>query len=103
MPLLGNRASFAPATLIVATLLAAIAGPAHAKTCKSWGFIGQAIASTEPQALVLARLNWAVKVDSYWGAAWRNYNIASNKHESCGRVGPVGRPRCTAEAIPCKP
>ena len=90
--------------LVVILLVAMVdAPPASAKTCKSWGFIGQAIASTEPQALVLARLNWAVKVDSYWGAAWRNYNIASNKHENCARVGPVGRPRCTAEAIPCKP
>jgi hypothetical protein len=91
-------------TLISSAMIVMSAtGQASAKTCKSWGFIGQAIANSEAQALVLARLNWAVKVDGYWGVAWRNYNIASNKHENCELVGPVGRPRCTAEAIPCKP
>jgi cytochrome c oxidase assembly protein Cox11 len=87
-----------------AVLLAFATVPAAAKTCKSWGFVGQALAANKAQALVLARLNWAVKVDSYWGQAWRNYNIASNKSESCQAGGGAGhKQRCTAEAIPCKP
>jgi hypothetical protein len=106
MPLLRNRASFAPAALIVATLLIAIAAsaPASAKTCKSWGFVGQATASTKAQALVLARLNWAVKVTDYWGVPWRNYNIASNKWESCEAGGGAGLKQfCRAHGVPCRP
>jgi hypothetical protein len=77
--------------------------PAAAKTCKSAAFVGEAMDNnSEPQALVLARLNWAVKVNGTFGAAWRNYNIASDKHEQCERVGPVGRPFCRVQAIPCK-
>jgi hypothetical protein len=93
------------ATIAVTALFLALATvPTTAKTCKSWGFVGQAIASTKPQALVMARLNWAVKVDSYWGQAWRNYNVAKNKSEQCQAAGGAGlKQRCTAEAIPCKP
>jgi hypothetical protein len=93
------------ASLAVMLLLAlAVSSPAAAKTCKSWGFIGQAIAANKPQALVLARLNWAVKVTNYWGVAWRNYNIASHKSEYCEAGGAAGlKQRCMAEAIPCKP
>jgi hypothetical protein len=91
-------------TAIFATVLLSLSSvPAPAKTCKSSATVGQALDNnSEPQALVLARLNWAVKVDAAFGAAWRNYNIASDKHENCERVGPVGRPFCRVEATPCK-
>jgi hypothetical protein len=93
--------------ILISTAMIALSasGPAAAKTCKPYATTGQALGknSSQPQTLVLARLNWAVRVDAAFGAAWRNYNIASNKHENCELVGPVGRPFCTAEAIPCKP
>ena len=84
-----------------ALLMASLTAPAAAKTCKSWGFIGQASASTKPQALVLARLNWAVKVTDQWGVPWRNWNIASSKWEFCEAVGQ--KQSCMAVGNPCKP
>jgi hypothetical protein len=91
-------------TAIFATVLLSLsAGPAAAKTCKSHTVVGEVMDNnSEPQALVLARLEWAVIVTNSYGVAWRSYNIAANKHEQCDRVGPVGRPRCRVEARPCR-
>jgi hypothetical protein len=97
------RMSLLAIAITSTALLTFSAELAAAKTCKSSATVGQALDnSSQPQALVLARLNWAVKVDAVFGAAWRNYNIASDKHENCERVGPVGRPFCRVEATPCK-
>jgi hypothetical protein len=92
------------ASLTVILLVAAVASsPAAAKTCKSHTVVGEVMDNnSEPEALVLARLEWAVIVTNSYGVAWRNYNIAANKREQCERVGPVGRPRCRVEARPCK-
>jgi len=92
---------------IAATGLAAVAlliaspMPTHAKSCKSWGFVGQAVGANQAQTMVLARANWASKVTAQWNAQWADWNQAASRWERCE---PYRRQlRCLANGVPCKP
>lgn len=82
-------------------LLGALALPAmaNAKTCKSWGFIGQGTAVARSVARLKARNDWKAKVTAYWGVQWNNWSAASSKWQHCEREG--NRWRCRASAVPC--
>ena len=98
MPKILNISRPACAALI---LLGALAAPsiANAKSCKDWGFIGQASAATKSAARAQARADWKNKVNAYWGFQWSNWSIASSKWQYCDQRGRGWL--CRASAIPC--
>jgi len=95
-----NLKPAAAAGFAVAALLVASPTPAAAKTCKSWGFVGQAVGANQAQTMVLARANWAAKVTAQWNQSWAEWPQAASRWERCD---PYRRQfRCLANGVPCK-
>lgn len=102
MSALSQRQAVALAACAVAAMLVAGPAPADAaNTCKSWAFIGQAVAPNQTQAKALARADWKAKVTAYFNVQWANWALASNKWEHCERNR--RQQRCQAHGIPCTP
>jgi hypothetical protein len=100
MSVVPSLRSTATAGFAAVALLIANPVPTSAKSCKSWGFVGQAVGQNQAQTQLLARANWASKVTAQWNAQWADWSLAASRWERCE---PYRRQlRCLANGVPCK-
>lgn len=100
MSVVPSLRSTATTGVAAVALLIANPMPTSAKSCKSWGFVGQAVGANQAQTLVLARANWVTKVIAQWDQSWANYNDAASKWEHCDRSH--RQFSCFVNGVPCK-
>jgi hypothetical protein len=91
----------AMAVAAIALAFPIMAGPAAAKTCKSFSVAAQGEKKlTNLGARISARWHWHLKVKNTYGFAWSTYALAANKYYQCSKSGLKWR--CTAHGRPCK-